>query len=178
MYAESTVIYSDILFLVNFSLDFLCLFLTGELLNSPAKTKRIVLGSILGGVYSFLPFLHPLPVFYSLPLNFLAAGFITFITFGKKTWKKFLCTVGTFMVTSALMGGLISGIYNLTGSFHNGVYRESDGLVFALICFLSAGIALSYGLICRKRIHIKSVGVRIHTEKEKIELRLLADSGN
>ena len=39
-------------------------------------------------------------------------------------------------------------------------------------------IALSYGLICRKKIHVHSAEVSIHIKGNRIRARLLADSGN
>ena len=57
MYEESIVIYSDILFLINFSLDYLCLFIAGRLLHRGGKAWRLLLGAAVGGLYSFIHYL-------------------------------------------------------------------------------------------------------------------------
>ena len=53
------IVYGDLFFLINFSMDFLCLFLVAKLLSRPLSTLRLSLASALGGVYSvgalFLP---------------------------------------------------------------------------------------------------------------------------
>ncbi|MBR6795203.1 MAG: sigma-E processing peptidase SpoIIGA, partial [Clostridia bacterium] len=53
------VIYGDVFFLVNFSMDFLALFITGKLNHAAVPLWRLVLGGTLGGLYAtvalFLP---------------------------------------------------------------------------------------------------------------------------
>ena len=57
MYDEQVVIYSDVLFIINFSIDFLCLFICGRLNYRAVKWYRLVIGAALGGFYSFIPYL-------------------------------------------------------------------------------------------------------------------------
>ncbi len=178
MYDETVVIYSDLLFFVNFSLDYLCLFITGRILNCAGSTKRLLIASILGGLYAFVPYIFELAVYISLPLHIITVFGMCFVAFGKRDAKKFFMIAGTFIVTSALMGGLVTAFYSLSSQYSNGVYTEVDALSFCLICAFSALVALSYGLICRKKIHIRSAEIRIYAGNEKISARLLCDSGN
>ena len=46
------VVYADLLFLVNFSMDFLCFFVTARLLHRRFKVARSILAAAMGGVYS------------------------------------------------------------------------------------------------------------------------------
>lgn len=178
MYDGQVVIYADILFLINFSLDYLCLFITGRLQNIFCKAMRLLAASAFGGLYSFVPYIIELPIPLALVLHIGAAALICFIAFGKRDLKKFLLALGTFAVSSSLMGGLITAIYNISGRYSDGAYTETDALSFCLICLLSASIALSYGLICKKKIHTRSTDVRIYVGDERISARLLCDSGN
>ena len=50
---EQTV-YVDLFFLINFSMDLLCFFITAKLLSTRVLTKRAVLASLLGGIYACL----------------------------------------------------------------------------------------------------------------------------
>lgn len=178
MYEETVVIYSDLLFLINFSLDFLCLFITDRLLNCGGKTVRLVIASALGGVYSFLPYFIILPPFISLFFHIFVAALLCLIAFPKRGTKKFLLTLLTFVVSSALLGGLITAVYGLSGNYSDGAYTETDALSFTIICIFSAVIALSYGVICKRKIHVNSVEVRIFAKGERFCARLLVDSGN
>lgn len=178
MYAEQVVIYSDMLFLINFSLDYLCLFITGRLLNCHSKALRLVFGAAVGGLYAFLPYIFEFGTAISLTLHIIAALMICFIAFGKRDGKRFLMLCGTFFVTNALMGGLVTAFYSVLGDYSDGAYTEVDSLSFVIICLASAIVALSYGFIARKKIHIRSAEIRIYVGNEKISARLLCDSGN
>ncbi len=178
MYDGQVVIYADILFLINFSLDYLCLFIAGRLQNAFCKVLRLLMASAFGGIYSFVPYIIEFPVPLMLCLHIGAAALICFIAFGRRDPKKFLLISGSFVVSSALMGGLITAIYNISGRYSNGAYTETDALSFCLICLLSASIALSYGLICKKRVHTRSTDVKIYVGNEIISAHLLCDSGN
>ena len=177
MYDGQVVIYADILFLINFSLDYLCLFIAGRLQNRFCKALRLLAASAFGGIYAFLPYAIELPVPIAIALHVAAAALICLIAFGARV-GKFLLLLGSFIVSSALMGGLITAIYSITGRYSNGAYTETDALSFCLICLLSAAIAISYGLICKNKIHTVSTDVKIYVGEEKISARLLCDSGN
>lgn len=178
MYAEQVVIYSDLLFLINFSLDYLCLFIAGRLLNCSGKAWRLVISAVIGGAYSFIPYAFNIPTAIGLPLHILSAALMCFTAYGKRDLKKFLMLCGNFFVTSALMGGLVTAVYGISSNYSEGVYTEVNAVSFVLICLASAIVALSYGFIARKKIHIRSAEIRIHVGNERITARLLCDSGN
>jgi len=178
LYAEATVIYADILFIVNFSLDYLCLFICGRLLNRNSKAYKLVLSAVLGGLYAFLPYTIALPALIWLAVHLAFAAGMCFLSFGKQPLKRFLLTLLTFIASSALMGGLITAIYSLTGVASDGIYTETNAPTFALICLVSALIAFSYGIISKRKIHTRSASINIYVGGEKISARLLADSGN
>ncbi len=178
MYAETVVIYADLLFIINFSMDFLCLFITDRLLGCGRKALRLTAASVLGALYGFLPYSVNLPPAIIILGNLASAGLITLTAFGKQDLKRFFRTTAVFMVSSALMGGLITAIYNSLGRYHNGVYTEIGAVSFAVICFISALTALCFGLIFRKKINIRSAEVYISIKNQKIRARLIADSGN
>ena len=176
MYAEATVIYSDVLFLLNFSLDFLCLFITARILNRKTTTLRLITASSLGGLYAFIPYLAEMKVYFSLPMHLLSALVICFIAF--VGYDKFAKTLLCFITASALMGGLITAFYSLIGGYNIGIYLDAKPHSFILILILSALIAASFGLISRKSISVKSVRVRFSVCGEVISANLLCDIGN
>lgn len=179
MYDESIVIYSDILFLINFSLDYLSLFITGRLLHRGARMRRLLLGALIGGAYSFVPYLFSPPPYISLPMDTAFAAIICLAAFGFGSWKSFGTATLTFAVSAALLGGLITAAYSVIGGYHENVYSEVSALSFCLICVFSAAVALSYGLICRKRLDTRSAEVKITlNDGSVLRVRLLCDSGN
>ena len=45
-------VYVDLLFLIDFSMDFMCFYITSKILHRKISPIRTVLACILGGVYS------------------------------------------------------------------------------------------------------------------------------
>ena len=178
MYDGEVVIYSDVLFIINFSIDFLCLFICGRLNYRAAKWHRLVIGAVLGGVYSFTPYLLYLEGAFSVVLHFFAACVIVFCVFGKSDFRKFLRIFLTFVISEALIGGLVSAFYGMSFRYSDGRYTEiSSGSLF-LICIISVIVVMSYGYVTRKKIDTHSVDICMILGNEKIKASLLIDSGN
>ena len=62
-------VYADLLFLVNFSMDFLCLYLSVKLLHLPRARWRMLLAAALGGVYSVVALLLSVGSWLALALD-------------------------------------------------------------------------------------------------------------
>lgn len=175
MYDGAAVIYADILFIINFCIDFLCLFITDRLLNRSGRFYRIALGAVGGGLYTFLPYFINLSPIFALILHISAAALICLIAFG---FEKFITTALTFTISEALMGGLITAIFNLSSQYGSFGYGEISASSFCVVCIISALISLLYGLICRKRVNTLSAEIRIYIGNSHFDVRLLTDSGN
>ncbi len=178
MYAETVIIYADILFLINFSLDYLGLFVTSRLLNRKTKTKRLIIAGIIGGLYSFVPYYITINNILEFILHILTATLMVIIAFEFKALKETILSVLTFIVSSALFGGLITSVYNLLGIYNNGEYREISLVSFCVICVVSVSITLFYGFISRRKINTRWAQIRISHKGAKFDLNLLSDSGN
>ncbi len=178
MYDGQTVIYSDILFIINFSIDLLCLFITSRLNYRAAKVYRLIISAIIGGAYAFVPYLFYYGTAVGVILHIAAAGGMVWVAFGKTELKKMLILFLTFVTSEALIGGLVNGFYGMSYRYSDGRYAEISAGSFAIICALSAFVALSYGFIARKRIHTRSVSVTLVLGNERIRADLLCDSGN
>lgn len=178
MYAETLVIYADILFLINFSVDFLCLFISGRLLGRSFRAVRMILASVFASLYSFLPYLLDMSGASFIPLHILAAIAAVLIAYGFAGIKKLLLHSLTFIATEALIGGLVTAIYSVTARYSDGIYADVSALSLALALGVSAAAALLYGLICRKKVRLRAVRARILYNGERTGVDLLVDSGN
>lgn len=175
---EMQIVYADVLFIINFCTDYLALFITSRLLNQKAKAFKMVLGSILGALYSFLPYFLYInkPIFILLHLSF--AALMCAIAFGIDELKSFFLSIGTYILSSALLGGLISGLHSLSGSYKDGSYVSLSPISFLLICVISVATAFCYSLICKRKLSTRWAETRIYINNLKIPAKLLADSGN
>ena len=86
-------IYGDVLFLINFSMDFLSLFITGKIMHLKLKAWRVLVAASIGGVYGVEALFFP---FDGIPLvfaNIACAAVMCFIAFRSKgkISSVFLC---------------------------------------------------------------------------------------
>jgi len=176
---EVFIIYADIMLVINFVLDFLCLFISGRLLSKKFRAIRVILASLFGAVYSLAYYaLYPLAWYFMLPLHIAAACVICLIAFKSNSLKNFAKTVVVFILTAALLGGLLSAVYGLTGRFSEGFYTEISASSLIIISGLSTLIALGYSLLCKRKVVVKSMRADIYINGEPIKVNLLVDSGN
>lgn len=176
---EVFIIYADILLLINFVLDFLCIFITARLTAKKFRPLRIISASVFGAAYSLIYYaLYPMEWYFLLPLHILSACLMCVIAFKLFSFKDFLKTVAVFMLTSALMGGILSAVYGISGKFSDGFYAEISASGLIIISVLSTVIALGYSILAKKRAVAKSMRAEIYINEEPILVNLLVDSGN
>ena len=80
---EETV-YADIYFLINFSMDFLCLFLTARLMSEKLRLGRISAASVFGGVYAVAALLILPSGVWAVAFDIFACVVISLIAFLKR----------------------------------------------------------------------------------------------
>ncbi len=178
MYASSSVIYADVLFVINFATDFLSLFITSRILNCGGRTIRLVSGAVFGGLYAFVPYILPPMGVFTAVVHLAAAAVICLIAFRTSGFGRFLLTAMTFVASSALLGGLISAFFAMSSQYTDFNYAEMTPLGFLIICLISAAVALLYGLLAKRKVNTKSARVRLFQDGQSIDLSLLVDSGN
>ena len=89
------IIYVDVIFLENLILDFIILLATSIIVNNKLKIKRLILGSIVGGIYTIYTLISNDNLF----LKIISSLIIVFISFEYKNKKYFLKTLGVFYLT-------------------------------------------------------------------------------
>lgn len=176
------IVYADILFFINFCIDFICLYLSAKLCACPAGIARTALGSALGGLYAVAALaLDAQPAAAKLPLHLLAAFVICFAAFFRGDWKKTLLCCGLFIAANALMGGLLTAVYTLSGKYahyNGGFYAEIGAGSLVAIALASALCAWVFGFLSKRRLKSLYADVDIVFGGNRYTLRLLADSGN
>ena len=103
------VIYIDILFCVNFIIDFMLLLSVRKFLSLKARYRRMVLGGLVGATSSFVIFLPPMNEFLSLIIRLVTAFAVVFATFFPTSRKSFLKAVSAyFLITFCFCGACIA----------------------------------------------------------------------
>lgn len=138
-------LYLDLIFLLNIWFDFLLLLSVSILLKRNVKFKRIILGSIVGGLTIFILFLDLNNITLFI-LKLLTSILMTLTTFSFKNIKYTLTNLGYFYLTSIILGG---GMYLISDSLslnNNGLlfYKNGYSLNYYIILIISPIIIIFY----------------------------------
>ncbi len=188
MIETTTVIYADSLMLVNFTIDFLALFLTARLRHSKIKQLRLILSATLGAAAAlFLTVAEthninistPLKIFYIL----ISAAIMAATAFGFRGVVK---SSITYMAVNVGLGGCMTAVYGLVGQLGNGITSSAltvdtsslSPTVFLIITAISGVLSVVYTKFRDKSLEKRSVNAVLHAFGGEIRLELLCDSGD
>jgi len=173
-------VYVDLFFMINFSMDFLCFFLSSQLLGGKLKLLRTLLAAALGGVYACVALFLPFEGFPAFMLDVLLCLLMCIIAFGVAR-SVFLHTLVYFAVSMTL-GGFMSALFTLLNRADLGIEAvESDGIsawVLALLALISAAFALVGTKFFRRRTSARYASVAFEIGGKAKQLRAFCDSGN
>lgn len=181
------VIYGDVYFLVNFTMDYLALALVGRLTHRASSLPRILLSAALGGLYALLALF--LPPYVEAPLTLLFPFLMAAVAFGIGTWGKVLKNGFLLFVVSFAMGGVMTAVYYLVGKYLtakgiyvNGsletVYSDLPLWVMGLVALVAAGIAAVWTKLSQKAMATRTASIILGEGGREIALSALCDSGN
>ncbi len=177
-------VYADLLFLVNFSMDFLCLFLSVKLLHLPRSRWRMLLAAAFGGVYSVAALFVSVGAWLSLALDLGTCLCMCAICAAGKGVRvgRLLLLCGTYFGISALMGGGMTAIYHLLSQADLPLGDvQGDGIsawMFLAIATAAALIAAFGGRVFAKQSAVRTCVVRVRLDGATWEMEGLYDSGN
>ncbi len=179
-------VYADMLFLIDFFMDLVCLFLTKRALSVPGGNKRLYIGAAIGGGYSVLSLFIP-GGFFSVTAALgalLAVTFISFYRIGDSLARQGKITL-TYLGMNALLGGTVSAVFGLFTRLEDSVLPDIEG-VYArdgermIFLALAAGCLISSVVVGRiKESRLDKVKqVKIKAFSGEITLLAINDSGN
>ena len=177
-------VYADLLFLINFSMDFLCLYLSVRLLHLKRSTGRMLLSAALGGLYSVAVLFFDADAGLSLAVDLGVCMLMCAICSAGKGvgLARLLLLCGTYFGISALMGGGMTALYHLLNKANLPLGEvQSDGIsawMFLALATVSA-LAAAFGTrLFSKQKNTHTCTVHVRLESATWELSGLCDSGN
>lgn len=139
-----TVVYIDLLFLLNFIANYLLLLAAGRMAGAVLVRRRIGLGAGLGALYAALIFLPGLIWLAQWPCKLAAGILMTLIAYGGE--RYFLRVVVLFFGASAALAGTVLGL-ELLGSvsltLEHGVFYSPLDIRLLLLLFVACYFMLS-----------------------------------
>ncbi len=175
-------VYLDLLFLINFSMDFLCIYIAAKIMSARLLVARSVGAAILGGIYSCVSLFIPSGYFFTLLCDLCVCFLICAISFGRKI-GLFFSSVVYFAVSMAL-GGFMTALFNLLNRLGFSSLEgadDTDGIsvwLFLLLAVVSAVFTLWGGNFFKRSSKIKRAELRICEGSREKRLSALVDSGN
>lgn len=98
-------VYADMIFLLNFCVDLLLLWLTMTIRKQRTPFWRLIVAALLGAVYAVMMLAPALPWFFTWTAKLLLSGLMIFIAFGFRSSPAFLRNWGVFYLVSFVVGG-------------------------------------------------------------------------
>ncbi|MBQ9760947.1 MAG: sigma-E processing peptidase SpoIIGA [Clostridia bacterium] len=177
-------VYADLYFLINASMDFLCLTMSGKLLHRRSGMPRLLLGACLGGLYALAALLFGLGGAVGLLADLGAATVLSmtvFFTYGMRFWRV-LQSAAVYVLVSMVMGGIMSGLYTLLNRLDlpfEALQGDTVSVWVLGMLALVAGIATSRGGrmlgFSQKTRHVTVEAILFG---RRVELSAIVDSGN
>lgn len=179
---EKTV-WGDLLFFVNFCMDFQCLFLTARLLHRPFHLWRAALAAAFGAVYAvaalFFETSGGVAFLCDLGICFLMCFFV-FFEKRRGTVRVFLPFLMYFGVSFAV-GGAMSGMAALLRHIDLPVSTGNEEVSSGLFFLLAAAGGIStflWGRVSAQRAMQKRAWLRVGVEGQAVTLAAMVDTGN
>ena len=178
-----TVIYLDVLLLVNFLVAYLLLQATGVLTGQQASFPRLLLGSACAAFSALILFVpelsYPVQILYKLAT---ALG-ITALTFGWRNRLRLLAATCWYAALNILLAGLVFLVIFQTGTTllqtgNLAVYlRVSPLLLLGLSGLCCGAIEVGLRFFRRRPIKQETVGLEFELCGTRIHLRAMLDTG-
>lgn len=181
---KAMIVYADMLLVVNWWIDFLLLLGVRRFMGIGARPWRLVLGSLVGALFSLVLLLPPMAVWLSLALKLLAAGLMVLISFGWNSRRRYIRSILLLFGLSAGLSGLCSALYHFAAPRDlfvvNGVvyYAVSPWLLLGLTVLCYALMWVFERVIRRRAPAQRDFIVRVHSGGRSMTAKCLYDSGN
>lgn len=143
-------LYIDVLFLINFIMDFMLLTILRRVFKYHSTTLKLIVGSSVGAVWAVLAAIWPLlPRFLECLLTYIViSAFMVKIAFGLKKLKEIAKGVLGLYLTAVMMGGTIYALYQHTkaGYYVEQLIRGRGEEAMPIFLLLGAALAGFMGL--------------------------------
>ena len=179
------VVYADLLFLIDFSMDFLCFYITARLLHRRFSILRCLVGAAAGGIYSVVSIFFSMNVWLGLMADLGVCAIMCLIAYGckGKSFYEFCLYTSAYFGVSACLGGFMTAIYSILNRLNIPFDKlnASDGIsvwLFGLLALMSGLAAMMGGRFFRNASTADIADVEITYGGKSVSVRAFVDTGN
>ena len=180
---EQTV-YIDLYVIVNFSMDLLCLLITAALLHHRASRLRVLLASVLGGLYAAAALLLSFGGVIGFLLDALVAAFLCTVAFWNRGTglRRILKSTLLLLLVSSILGGVMTALYYGLNKLNLPFEAlQGDGLsvwIFALLSAVAGIATLRGGALMGLSRKTRALTVSATLFETELTLCAMVDTGN
>ena len=176
-------VYADLLFLINFSMDFLCLFLTAQILRQKLHPIPAIAAAIIGGAYSIASLFINTHQFYVLLLDILVCAIMCYICFShrNRSIREYITYCITYLACATVLGGIMTVLFNLFNKLNLPINSGGDQIsswLFLLFAIISGSTATQGTKFIKKMPSKKTANIEIVFDKKSARLCGMVDTGN
>lgn len=178
-------IYLDVILLENICMNYIILFATGLICKARIKQIRIIISSLVGGVYAILTFIPILEIYKNFIFKIIISIIMVYIAFNAKNIKILLKQLILFYLISFAFGGCtICLLYFVKpqdilvrNGYLTGTYPIKIALLGGIVGFVIVNIAfkLVKGKISKKDMFCD---IEIFFKEKSIQIKAMIDTGN
>lgn len=175
-------VYGDLFFMINMSMDYLCLHLSGRLMHRKISVARLLLASAIGGVYSVVALLLNVPALAAWGLDIAVCVLMCAVAFARRR-EGILLISAVYVGVSMVLGGIMTALYNLLNRAGVGdeLHIGDDGIsawMFAILAAVSGILALGGGRFFRRSTEARPCKVSARVMDKTVSAEGICDSGN
>ncbi len=180
------VVYIDVLFLINFTMDYIVLSCNGAIFKIRHRHRYTAIASVIGALYACGIFFTDLPLLYSAAAKLIVGALMVYIAYLPSDIRAFLKYLLCFLGTSVLFAGALFMFFCIsgTGSKVGAVVRNGATYFNVSLLYLAVTTAAAYILI---RVYLKFsdksrrrqfYDIEIGLGGRSVNVRALVDTGN
>lgn len=178
-------IYLDVILMENLCMNYIILFATGLICKQKIKQFRIIISSILGGLYAILSFIPILKIYSNIICKIILSITMIYIAFNAKNFKVLVKQLVLFYLISFAFGG--SAFFLLyfikpqdiliRNGYLTGTYPLKIALLGGILGFVIVNIAFK---IVKSKISKKDMfcDIDIFFNKKSKTIKAMIDTGN
>lgn len=201
------IIYADIVFLMNFCMDFLALFAAGKILGLKLSLPRLILSSAFGAVYAISTFFFDISyisdisfagklISLEIILNVGVSVAMCFIAFNIGSIIKFTKIFVIFYSACFMLGGGIEALYYLSGLMKTSDISDMSDMsnasdmsgisgsnappvqVILILAGICVFIVIIAGSLFKRKTSIKETEIIIGFMGKETKVSAIIDTGN
>ena len=177
-------IYIDVLFILNFIVDFLLIKATSFFIKQKVTVLKTTFAAFIGALYASFAFFLPGGAKFYLPLTFGVSLLMLLFAFGRRKLRLFLKSVAVFYLISFVAAGAGIGLSFLTpvNFMVSGGIFYADANAYGLLAAFLISVPLCHAVIgFTQKIRIKSnflYDITIEKDGKQVTATALLDTGN